>query len=308
MSETIEFKFGGYQEPASVHNRAAARFGELLAERLGKRVRFELIGNVLQLGRPSGDLPRMVEAGELDFCYISTVRFAPAVPELKALELPFVVKDRSRACAAFLGEFGERIARRMRAATPFRLLGLWDNGFRHFTNRVRPIRSPEDCRGLAIRSQVSDLHAEVFRALGFVPIQVDVKEFVEQIASNRFDAQENPLTNTYHFGVHRHHRYITLSAHLFGAAALIVKEERFQGWPQPVREAVLAAAREATAFQHQLAAAEDDEVLARLDPAENEVIRLSAAGRAAFASATEPVLAKYRKAFSPQLFACLGEA
>lgn len=302
----IALKFGGYQEPASVHNRAAARFGELLLEKLGGRIRFELIGSVLKLGRASGELPAMVEAGELDFCYISTVRFAQAVPELRLLELPFLIADRSAACAAFLGEFGARIARSLRESTSFRLLGLWDNGFRHITNRVRPIRTPEDCRGLAIRSQVSELHVEVFRALGFVPIPVDVKEFVEQIASGRFDAQENPLTNTYHFGVHRHHRYITLSGHLFGAAAVICKEERFRQWPEDVRDAVLEAAREATVFQHAIAAAEDEEVLARLDPAENEVITLTEAERAAFVRATEPVLAKYRKEFDPKLLACFG--
>ncbi|HXF66711.1 MAG TPA: TRAP transporter substrate-binding protein [Burkholderiales bacterium] len=302
----IALRFGGYQEPASVHNRAAARFGELLLQRLGERIRFELIGNVLKLGRPSGELPAMVEAGELDFCYISTVRFARAVPELRLLELPFVVADRRAACAAFLGEFGALIGQRMRESTPFRLLGLWDNGFRHITNRVRPIRSPEDCRGLAIRSQVSELHVEVFRALGFVPVPVDVKEFVEQIESGRFDAQENPLTNTYHFGVHRHHRYITLSGHLFGAAAMICQEARFRGWPAEVREAVLEAAREATAFQHRIAAAEDEQVLARLDPAENEVISLTDAERAAFVRATEPVLAKYRDELDPKLFAYLG--
>lgn len=298
-------KFGGYQKPASIHNRAAARFGELLEQRLGDRVAFELIGSVLDLGRPSGDLPVMVEKGELDFCYISTVRFTQAVPEFKLLELPFVVKDRKAACHAFMGGFGDLAGRRMRERTLFRLLGIWDNGFRHFTNRIRPIRTPADCRGLRIRSQVSELHAEVFKALGFVPILVDVKEFVEQISSGRFDAQENPLTNTYNFGVHRYHRYITLSGHLFGAAVMICKEARYQGWPSEVRAAVEEAAREAAAHQHQLAAAEDAEILAKLDPSKNEVIHLTGAERAAFMNAVQPVLAKYRKELDPKLFAYL---
>lgn len=302
----IPLKFGGYQEPASIHNRAAARFGKLLKRKLGDRIEFELIGSVLKLGRPSGDLPVMVESGELDFCYMSTVRFAKAVPELKLLELPFVVTDRRRACEAFMGGFGDLIRRRMRDATPYRLLGIWDNGFRHFTNRVRPIRTPSDCRGLRIRSQVSDLHAEVFHALGFVPILVDVKQFVEEIAGGRFDAQENPLTNTYNFGVHNHHRYITLSGHLFGAALMICKEERYRTWPQDVRDAVDGAAREATAYQHGLAAAEDAQILAKLDPSKNDVTQLNDTERAAFMRAVEPVLDKHRKELDPKLFAYLG--
>ena len=125
-TKPLLLKFGGYQEPASIHNRAAGRFGDLLKQKLGDRIAFELIGSVLKIGRPSGDLPVMVDAGELDFCYMSTVRFAKWVPELKLLELPFVVKDRKAITAAFMGDFGELIRRRMGEKTPYRLLGLCD--------------------------------------------------------------------------------------------------------------------------------------------------------------------------------------
>jgi TRAP-type transport system periplasmic protein len=295
----IALTCGGYQERASIHNRAATRFGELLTSKLGDRISFELIGSVLKIGRPSGDLAVMVKSGEIDFCYLSTVRFAKWVPELKLLELPFVVKDRKAICAAFTGGFGGLVSRRMRESTPYRLLGLWDNGFRHFTNKVRPIRMPADCQGLRIRCQVSDLHAELFRAFGFEPIPADVKQFTENIASDRFNAQENPLTNTYNFGVHNYHRYITLSGHLFGAAAFICKEERYQSWPQDIRAAVDSLAREATAYQHQLAAAEDAEILAKLDPSKNEVIRLTDAERASFVKASQLVLDRQRKELDP---------
>lgn len=302
----LALKFGGYQEPASVHNRAAARFGERLKERLGDRVAFELIGSVLGLGRPSGELVPMVERGELSFCYMSTVRFSKAAPSLRLLELPFLVRDRGAAFALLDGEFGDSARRDIEAGTACRLLGYWDNGFRHLTNRVRPIRRPEDCRGLRIRTQMSELHGEVFRALGFTPIAADVKEFTEQIAGERFEAQDNPLTNIYHFGVHRHHRYITLSGHFWGASALACNAAHYRGWPKEVQAAVAAAAREATAFQRKLAAAADAEILAKLDPAHNEVIRLTDAERAAFVRAAQPVLDRHRGELDAKLFELLG--
>jgi TRAP-type C4-dicarboxylate transport system substrate-binding protein len=190
----IVMKFGGYQAPASVHNRAAKRFGELLEQKLGDRVAFELIGSVLKLGRGSGDLVPMVERGELSLCYMSTVRFSKAAPSLQLLELPFVVKDRATVFRALDGEYGKEAARRIDENTLCRVLGFWDNGFRHLTNRVRPIRKPQDCRGLRIRTQASELHGEVFRALGFEPIVCDVKDFVEQIGTDRFQAHDNALT------------------------------------------------------------------------------------------------------------------
>jgi TRAP-type C4-dicarboxylate transport system substrate-binding protein len=302
----ITIRFGGYQKPASIHNRAAACFGEILRARLGDEIHFELIGSVLDLGRKSGDLPVMVASGELSLCYISTVRFTASVPEFKVLELPFVVKDRRAVQQAFAGEFGALLGRRMAEATPLRLLGLWDNGFRHLTNKVRAIRNPADCYGLRIRTQMSPLHGEALRALGFVPIPADIKEFVAAIAGDRFDAQENPLTNTYNFGVHRLHRHITLSGHFFGATALVCNEAHYRGWPVELQRAAEDAAQLATQFQWQLAAAEDDAILAKLDPRENEVIHLNDAERAQFVAAVLPVQEKYRRELDPRLFAYLG--
>ena len=308
MTTPIALKFGGYQPPASIHNQAAARFGELLREQLGDRVAFELIGSVLDIGRLSGDLPVMVENGELSFCYMSTVRFTSWVPELALLELPFLVRDRAAVWRALDGELGALLIRRMHERTPFRVLGLWDNGFRHLTNRVRPIRTPADCRGLRIRTQMSALHGEVFRALGFEPIAADIKRFVAEIGGDSFDAHDNPLTNIYTFGVHRYHRHVTLTSHFFGASFLIANAREYASWPAEVGAAVDAAAPEATALQRRLAASEDADVLAKLRPDENEVVHLTAAEHAAFVAAVEPVLSKHRAALDPKLFASLEGA
>jgi len=302
----IALRFGGYQEPASVHNQAAGRFGELLKKALGDRISFELIGSVLKIGRGSGDLVPMVESGELSFCYMSTVRFSKVAPRLQLLELPFVVTDRAAAFRALDGEFGEAARREIDAKTRCRILGYWDNGFRYLSNRMRPIRRPEDCRGIRIRTQMSDLHGEVFRALGFEPIKCDIKEFVEQVAGERFQAQDNPLTNIYNFGVHKHHRYITLTAHFWGASAFVCNTAQYLGWPQDLQAAVQAAAREATTYQRKLAAAEDAEIMKKLDPAINEVIELTEDERGAFRKAVQPVLDKYRGQMDPRLFASLG--
>jgi TRAP-type C4-dicarboxylate transport system substrate-binding protein len=308
VTTAITLKFGGYQKPASIHNRAAQRFGEILRERLGSQVDFQLTGNVLELGRKSGDLPLMVESGELSCCYISTVRFTRWVPELAVIDLPFVVRDRASVQRAFNGALGAFFKRRFEESSPFRLMGLWDNGFRHLTNKVRAIRTPADCRGLKIRTQMSASHGEALATLGFVPVPADVKEFVEQIGGERFDAQDNPLTNIYNFGVHKYHRYLTLSGHFFGASAMICNAAHYAAWPAGVRAAVDEAAVIASAYQHQLAAEEDAVIRARLDSRENEVIELTPAEHAAFVAAMEPVLAKYRGQLDARLFEMLKGA
>lgn len=299
----LNLKLGGYQGPSSIHNQAARRFGEILEEKLGDKVAFELIGSVLDLGRRSGDLVPMVERGELSFCYISTVRFSGPVPDLQLFELPFVVNDRARAFELLDGPVGAQLSEKIAATRRCRVLGFWDNGFRHLTNRVRPIHRLADCKGLRIRTQMTPLHGETFRALGFEPIPTDIKDFVRQVGGDRFQAHDNALTNIYIFDVYKYHRYITLSKHFWGASVMVCKKEEYDSWPAEVRAAVDSAAAEATVLQRKLAAAEDDEILRKLDPKQNQVIHLTDAERATFVSAVRPVLDKFRKKIDPKLFA-----
>ena len=106
--------------------------------------------------------------------------------------------------------------------------------------------------------------------------------------------------------MHKHHRYITLSGHVFGVACLMVNRAEYDSWPAEVRQAVNDAAAEATVLQRQLAAAEDEEMLKRLDPVENEVVTLTAAEHQAFVAAVKPVTDKYRKELGEEWFGLLN--
>lgn len=301
----VVFRLGGYQKPASIHTRACLRFGEVLQREAGAAVEFQFVPDVLALGHKSGELPGMVERGELTACYISALRYARWVPELGLFDLPFLFPDRAAAYRVLDGRLGQALRARVTAQSPFRLLAYWDNGFRHFSNRVRPIRRPADCRGLRIRVQVSEVQAESLRLLGMEPILEDIKVFVEQIGGERFDGQDNPLTNIVNFGMHKHHRHITLSGHVYGVACLMANRAQAEAWPESVRRAVDIAAAEATAFQRELAAAEDEAMLQQLDPAQNDVVRLTPAEHRAFADAVRPVTDRYRRDHAERFFALL---
>lgn len=301
----IVIRLGGYQKPASIHTRACVHFGEVLKRELGETVDFQFVPDVLALGHKSGDLPGMVERGELSLCYISSLRYAKWVPELALFDLPFLFRDRTEAYRVLDGRLGQALRAKVPAQSPFRLLAYWDNGFRHFSNKVRPIRTPADCKGIRIRIQMSELQAESLRLLGFEPILEDIKLFVEQIGGDRFDAQDNPLTNIVNFNVHKHHRYITMSGHVYGVACLMCNKAQYDSWPAEVQRAVDRAAAEATALQRQLAAAEDEDILKKLDPAENEVAQLTPDEHRAFVEAVSPVTAKYRKDYAESFFALL---
>jgi C4-dicarboxylate-binding protein DctP len=298
--EPVRIRFGGYQPPASVHSQGAAALGRALTARLGDGVRFELDGDVVAAGRPAAELLGLVERGELTMCYFATSYLAHRVPELAVLDLPFLLDRRERAYALLDGALGVHLTEQVEAATGYRVLGYWDNGFRHLTNRVRPLRTPADCRGLRIRSLASELHQAVFARLGFEPVALDVKDLLAAVRDGTIDAQDNSLTNVYNFEIYRQHRHLTLSAHFYGAAFLLSHAASYHGWSEEVRQAVEAAAREATTAQRALAAAEDGQVLARLEREGIAIVRPTVAERAAFAAAVAPVTADWRARLGPQ--------
>jgi len=301
----IHIRFGGYQNKNSIHTQAAQYFLKILQEQLSDRCSVELIGNVLDQGLKSSDLPVMVNNGELTCCYMSTVRFIEWVPEINILDLPFLIKDREQVQTALRGDFGYYLQNRFALNTPFKLLGVWDNGFRHITNKIRPIHRPTDCEGLSVRTQISEVHVESLKAIGFNPIPVDVKVFVDEIAGPRFDAQDNPLTNSFNFGVHKFHRYFTLTGHFFGGAAFICNAEIFNSWPEDMKLIFTTAATLATEYQWKLASEEDEHILKQINPEENEIIYLTDEERDLFKAAVKPVFEKYEKTIPAEIFQML---
>ncbi len=300
-------RFGGYQGPASVHSRALAVLKDEIAARLGEAVRIEIDGDVVAAGRKAADLLTMVESGALTLCYFSTSYLGARVPEFAVLDLPFVVRDRTKAYVALDGALGALLAERLASGSDYRILGFWDNGFRHVSNRVGPIRRPRDCRGLRIRTLSSELHVRTFRMLGFEPVTLDVKDLVPAVRSGEVDAQDNPLTNIRNFGILDHHRWVTLTGHFLGFAALLCHAPSYQSWRPDVRVAVDAAVATATRAQREFAAAEDAAVLAEIDPARNEIIHLSDDERAAFAAAVAPLVDEWRERVGADLIGYLAE-
>jgi C4-dicarboxylate-binding protein DctP len=278
-------RFAGYQPARSVHTRAARRFGEELARRLGARVEFRFVEDVTRHGRAAVELLAMTEGDELDMCYFSSSYLVARVPSLGLFDRPFRLVDRAGAYAVLDGDAGRQLARDVAAATGFQVLAFWDNGFRHISNARHAIVRPSDCRGLRLRTLHNANHQRLFRALGFEPVVIDVKDLAAAVAEHRVDAQENPLTNLLNFDLHRTHRFVTLTGHLFGVAPVLCNRARFAAWPAEVQTAVNEAMAAATSQQRSLAAEEDEICLAELLADGVDVVRADRIDRAAFVAA-----------------------
>jgi TRAP-type C4-dicarboxylate transport system substrate-binding protein len=257
-------RIGGYQGETSILTRAVRHLAAILAGAPGSRSQVEVIGDVTERGFRAADLLSMVEEGTIEVCYFASSYLAGRVASLGHFDAPFGVIDRARIYADLDGSLGARLAGDVASHTGYRVLGYWDNGFRHISNRLRPIRHPDDCRGMRIRTLDNAVYRQALAAMGFTPLTIDVKDLVRAVERHEVDAQENPLTNTVNFGLYRTHKHVSLTSHFYGVALLLANRAWFEALTPAMQAALLAAAAEATAAQRQSAIAEDAVCLAKL--------------------------------------------
>jgi TRAP-type C4-dicarboxylate transport system substrate-binding protein len=258
--------------------------------------------NIMEEGRPNTDLFDLVESGQMFLCYFSSSYLGHRVPELNVIETPFLFTDLDQAHRAVDGPLGGRLADAVRSTTGFEVLGFWDNGFRHFTNRLRPVHGPDDCRGMTVRMQPNEIHEELIRCWGATPVAVELSEAVKLISNLEVDAQENPLANTAAYGVDEVHGHVTMTGHLYGTRGLWANRALFEGLPAEVHDVVTKAASAAVDVQRGEARALEAVLRARFERKGIQFVDLDAAERDAFVTASAPAIEKARDLVSPALF------
>jgi TRAP-type C4-dicarboxylate transport system substrate-binding protein len=293
---------GGYAPRDTAHGAGLEAFRAAVVEGTDGAVDMPVTWNILDQGRPVTDLFEMVESGEMFMCYFSTSYQGSRVPALNIIEVPFLFNDVGSAHRALDGDLGSHLTDAVRASTGFEMLGYWDNGFRHLTNRLRTVRSPQDCAGMTVRMQPNLYHEEMIRAWGAIPIAVELKTAIEMISSGQVDAQENPLANTVAYGVDTVHHYVTMSGHLYGARGLFANRAAFEGLPPDVRDVVVTAATDAVALQRRLASENELLLRTRLETAGLEFVDLTAEERGAFREASRPAIDLARRNLGEDLF------
>jgi TRAP-type C4-dicarboxylate transport system substrate-binding protein len=280
--------FAGYQPARSVHTQALHALRDGVARRAGSDLNITVTDSIVAAGHKASDLLRLVASGELDGCYFASSYLAATVPNLGVFDRPFEAGSRDAVFGGLDGETGATLARDMASTTPYRVLGWWDNGIRHISNAVRPIRAPADCVGLRLRTLDNEQHQAAFRRLGFVPTFIDVADLSRAVAEHTVDAQENPLTNVVNFGLHAHHGHVSLTGHLVGVAPLLMNHARHAALPVELQRVLAAASAASVVVQRQLALAEEAscrQILAEagvavLEPDSIDIEGLTAAVRA----------------------------
>jgi TRAP-type C4-dicarboxylate transport system substrate-binding protein len=302
MANPIAIRMGGYGPPTTSFSRSLKLIGDTLLAQFGDRIDVKYVWNIMDFGYRAEEILWLVEDGVLTLGYQSSSYLTDRVPELGFVDLPFLFAQRDRAREAMDGALGRFLAEKIEQRVNYRILGWFENGFRQISNRLRTVHSPADLKGMRIRVLPSEVQARTFELLGCVPLRWDLTEAIAAIKAGTIDAQENPFANTVTYGVHKFHRFHTVTNHFYISRPIFLHRPAFEGWPEDLQRAMRDAIRKAVDFQRGLAIEEDREARAAILGAGCEITELDADQHAQFRAAVTPLLTEARTTYGREMF------
>lgn len=284
---------GGYGPSTSSFSRGLKLIGDRLTAKFGDDVDVEYVYNILDTGHDAaGDLTGMVENGVLSLAYLTMFANNPA---LQFAALPFMFSDSAAIRASMDGELGQSAIDSIESSTDLRVLGFFENGFRHISNSVRPVYEPNDLRGLTIR--VLSIQARTFELLGATPKVIPLTAVYDGLESGNLDGQENPFENVVTYDLYKVQKYYTETGHSYLSRPIFVHGPTFDAWPDALQSEMRTAVAEAVVLQRRLHDQAEIDAADTIRRAGGEIVQLTADQRAAFLAAVVPIWVDAQKKF-----------
>jgi TRAP-type C4-dicarboxylate transport system substrate-binding protein len=302
MKKPIQIRMGGYGPPTTAFSKALKFIGDRLEAQFADRIEVKYVWNIMDLGYRGEDILWLVESGILTLGYQSSSYLTDRVPELGCVDLPFLFANNDQARAAMDGALGAHLTEKIEDRVNYRIMGYFENGFRHISNRVRPVHKPEDLADLKIRVLPSDVQARTFELLGATPLKMDLTEAIAGIVDGSLDAQENPFANTVTYGAHKFHRHHTMSSHFYISRPVFTHRDSVDRWPEDLRNAMYDAVQASIVHQRDLSEREAIEARQTIEAEGCDVVELTAAEQQAFRDAVKPQHDDAREIFGDEIF------
>src|SRR5436305_9051493 len=201
MAKAIQIRMGGYGPATTGFSKALKFIGDRLQAAYGDRIDVKYVWNIMDFGYRAEDILWLVESGVLTLGYQSSSYLTDRVGELGFVDLPFLFARRDQARGAMGGKLGAFLAGRIEDRVNYRILGWYENGFRHISNRLRTIRTPADLTGMRIRVLPSEVQARTFALLGAISLRWDLTEAISAMKAGIMHTQENAFADTVTYGV-----------------------------------------------------------------------------------------------------------
>ncbi len=280
-----EIKFGHVGEPGSLFELSAQEFAKRANTKLGDKAKVVVFGSS-QLGSDA-ELMKKLKLGTVDLALPSTV-MSSAVPMFGLFEMPYLVKDRPHM---------ERI--RDQVVTPqmapaaqkegYRIIAVWENGFRHITNSKKPIVKPADLQGIKLRVPQGKWRVKMFQAYGANPSPLAFSEVFVALQTGVMDGQENPFSQIYPARFQEVQKYLSITGHVY-TPAFVTAGASWDRLSPEIQKVLADTAKEVQPVVYKIAADLEDDLLKKLKAAGMQV---NEADKDAFIKASDAIYKEF---------------
>lgn len=189
-----------------------------------------------------------VQLGTLDLVNTSTGPLGNFVPEVKIVDIPFLLRDYDHARHVMDGAIGQDMLKKMQAKG---LVGIaWtENGFRHMTNNKRPIVSAQDAAGLKVRTMENKVHMEGYKSFGLLPTPMAWPEVFGALQQGTVDGQENPIPVILAAKFAQVQKHLSLTGHVYSPAVILLTPSVWAKLSDADKQVFLDAGKKAGAAQ-----------------------------------------------------------
>ena len=284
----MEIKLGHVGEPGSLFAKSSEEFARIANAKLGGKAKVVVFGSS-QLGNDKA-LIQKLKLGTVDLALPSSV-MSSEVDLFGIFEMPYLVADRKH-----MGKIEQAIVWPTLVpaaeAKGLKIVGIWENGYRHITNNKRPITTPADLSGIKLRTPKSKWRVEMFKSYGANPSPMAFSELFTALQTGVMDGQENPFTQIYSAKLHEVQKYLSLSGHVYTPAYLTAGATKWKSYPADVQKALTDAAKEAQTYVYATAIADETALLDKIKAAG---VAVNQTDSAAFVKASAGIYSQFSK-------------
>lgn len=243
-----------------------------------------------------GDAATVLEGLQLGTIELGVVHDGPIASFFKPIEvlsMPYLFDNQAVAWEVFDGPFMDEFGEAMREESNIQLLGVGDNGIRHFTNNEREIVTPDDMDGLKIRVQPSPIYQNLVESLGASPSAIAWPELPSALQQGVVDGQENGVTNILAADLYQNQRYISLDGHVYSVHLYLMSGPFWDQLTDEQQQVVQTGVDIAETIHRGMTTAQDLNAESILTEVGMEVTVLSPDEIAAFREIAQPAVEEY---------------
>jgi TRAP-type transport system periplasmic protein len=190
-----------------------------------------------QLGSDTDTLSQ-IRSGAVEFFTLSGLILSTLVPAASINGMGFAFPDYNNVWQAMDGELGAYIRAQIAKAKLIAMEKIWDNGFRQTTTSTKPVRTPDDFRGMKLRVPPSPLWTSMFKAFDASPASINFNEVYSALQTKIVDGQENPLAIIATAKLYEVQKYLSFTNHMWDGFWFLANQRAWESLPDDVRTIV----------------------------------------------------------------------